>query len=99
MAVLTETFQTYASIGNREDLGDIIFDVSPHDTPFISTINKATATATFHEWQEDALAPMNTANAALQGDDAVIAAVVPTVRHGNRTQILTKAVSISGTEE
>ena len=34
MAVVTNTFTTYAAIGMREDLSDIIDNISPTDTPF-----------------------------------------------------------------
>jgi len=45
------TYQTYTSIGQREDLSDVIYSISPTDTPFMSSIGKAKATATNHEWQ------------------------------------------------
>lgn len=97
---VTNTFMTYQSVGNREDLGDIIFNISPDDTPFISRLPKASATGTYHEWNQDSLQAVDTANAAVQGDDIVaFDAVVPTVRRGNRTQILRKTLIVSGTEE
>jgi len=56
MAVPANTFQTYQAVGNREDLSDIIYMVSPFDTPFQSMAGRATATSTTHEWQTDAMA-------------------------------------------
>ena len=56
MAIVTNTFQTYGAIGNREDLSDIIYNISPTDTPFMSSIGKEKAAGTLHEWQTDALA-------------------------------------------
>lgn len=97
-AVPSGTFQTFTAIGNREDLSDIINDISPLETPFYTKAKKGTATATFHEWQTDALDAAAT-NAAIQGNDAVINTAVPTVRLRNYTQILTKAVSVSGTQD
>ena len=49
------TYQTYQSVGNREDLTDMIYDISPTETPFMSSIGKTKATATFHEWQTDSV--------------------------------------------
>ena len=43
------TFQTYQSIGNREDLTDVIYNISPTDTPFMSSVGKTKATAVYHE--------------------------------------------------
>lgn len=98
MTVPAGTFQTYQAVGNREDLADIIYDISPTETPFFTKAKKGTATATFHEWQTDAL-DAAAANIAVQGNDASINTAVPTVRLRNYTQILTKSVSISGTQE
>src|SRR5690349_7169288 len=99
MAIVTNTFLSYSSIGNREDLKDFIANISPTDVPFSNTIGKATAEATFFEWQTDALAAANTSNAQLEGDDASFAAVTPTVRLGNRCQISNKTIVVSRTED
>lgn len=98
MAVPTNTFQTYQAIGNREDLIDIITNISPDATPFFSAISSTRATATTHEWQTDAL-DTPAANAQIEGDDTSNTAVTPTVRLSNYTQILKKAYGISGTQE
>lgn len=93
------TFQTYQSIGNREDLTDVIYNISPTDTPFMSSVGKTKATAVYHEWQTDALAAAVANNAAVEGADATSLTVTPTVRVGNRTQISTKTVQIAGTQD
>ena len=92
-------YQTYQSIGNREDLANVIYDISPTDTPVMSSIGKARATQTNHEWQTDALAAATTANALIEGDDAAAASLSPTTRVGNYTQIVGKTVQVSGTLE
>jgi len=92
-------FQTYQSIGNREDLSDVIYNISPTDTPFMSSVGKTKATAVYHEWQTDALAAAVANNAAVEGADATSLTVTPTARVGNRTQISTKTVQIAGTQE
>lgn len=41
-------FKTYEAIGNREDLTDIIANISPTDTPMLSRFGKTKATNTLH---------------------------------------------------
>jgi hypothetical protein len=91
------TFTAHSAIGQREDLTDIIYDISPTETPFMSSIGKTKATAVYHEWQTDNLAAATTANAAIEGADATSATLAPTVRLGNYTQIIQKTVQVSGT--
>ena len=55
MAQPTNTFDSYDAVGIREDLQDIIYDVSPSETPFYSSVAKVKATNTFHEWMTDSL--------------------------------------------
>ena len=93
------TYQTYTSIGQREDLSDVIYSISPTDTPFMSSIGKGKATATNHEWQTDALASASLSNFAVEGDTASDATIAVTTRIGNKTQISQKTVKISGTLE
>ena len=93
------TYQTYTAIGQREDLSDVIYNISPTETPFMSSIGKSKATAVYHEWQTDSLAGVNTSNAAVEGATASDATMSPTTRIGNRTQISQKTVKISGTLE
>lgn len=98
MTAPTNTYLNSAAIGNREDLTDAIYRITPTVTPFMSMITKGKASATKHEWQtQDLAAAAN--NVAAEGDDATAAAVTPTVRLSNYTQISTKVVSISGTQE
>jgi hypothetical protein len=91
------TFTAHTAIGQREDLTDIIYDISPTETPFMSSIGKTKATAVYHEWQTDSLAAATTGNAAIEGADATSATLSPTVRLGNYTQIIQKTVQVSGT--
>lgn len=97
-AAPTNTFLSTAAIGNREDLIDVITRISPTKTPFLSLCGKSTATATLHEWQTQDLATA-AANAQAEGDDAVASVVTPTTRLSNRTQISTKNVTVSGTQQ
>lgn len=99
MALPTNTFATYASIGNREDLADVIYNVDPTETPILSMLEKNKATAVTHEWQTQALAAVDTSNQVLEGDDATTDAATATVRLGNVCQISDKVARVTGTQQ
>jgi len=100
MAIVTNTFTRYSAIGIREDLSNVIYNISPEETPFISNISRENVKNTYFEWQTDALDAASSSNAALEGDDiSSFSAVTPTARVGNYTQISRKDVIISGTLE
>lgn len=84
--------------GNREDLSDVLFDVSPTDTPFITAAKKGKSTATSHDWLTDELEdPAD--NAHVEGDDAAPVDVASRSRLANYTQIFKKHSVVSGTQE
>jgi len=56
MAIEANTYLTFTAIGNREDLSDMIHDVSPTERPFMANAKTTAATAVTHEWQTDVLA-------------------------------------------
>ena len=97
MTAPTNTFSSTAAIGNREDITDVIYRISPTATPFMSMMAKTKATNTLHEWQTQDLAAA-ASNAQAEGDNASAKTVTPTVRLNNRTQISTKTVIVSGTQ-
>jgi hypothetical protein len=98
MAQATNTFDSYDAVGIREDLEDVIYDVSPEETPFYSKCGKAKAANTLHEWQTDALRSSAT-NAHIEGDATTADARTATTRLGNYTQIFKNAVVIPDTDE
>ena len=99
MATLATTFQTYQAKGNREDLSELIDNISPTDTPFYSGLKKKKASATKFEWQSDSLATA-AQNAQIEGDDlSTYTAVSPTTRWDNYAQISRKDFLISRTQE
>jgi len=98
MAVPSNTFQTYQAIGNREDLSDVIYRIDPTDTPCMTAFEREKASAVNHEWQTQALAAVDTANAVVEGDDATSDAATPSVRLGNLCQISDKVARVSGTQ-
>lgn len=97
MALPTNTWSSFSAIGNREDLSDIIYNISPMDTPFTSEATKMRATSTYTEWQTDALRAA-AANRALEGDDATGTTLSATTRLGNYCQISRQTVIVSGTQ-
>jgi hypothetical protein len=98
MAIPTNTRETYGAIGIREDLSNIIYNISPTETPFLSGCGRETAENTYFEWQTDALTAA-AANRSTEGNDPTSAAVSEPTRVGNYTQISVKAVQTSGTAE
>lgn len=99
MAVPSNTIQTMTRVGNREDLSDIIYNISPIETPFVTAIGRESASAVYHEWQTDALVSANPNNFAIQGDDLNNENRPATTRLGNYTQIFTKVVGTSTTQQ
>ena len=97
MAQPTNTFDSYDAKGIREDLSDVIYDISPEETPFYTACAKAKASNTLHEWQTDALRSSGD-NAHIEGDDTIAEARTSTTRLTNRTQIFKNAVVIPGTD-
>ena len=100
MAIATGAHTTYdeASKGNREDLSDLLWDVSPTETPVLTMIGKTTATATTHEWLTDSLGAA-AANAVGEGQDMSGSDPSARTRLSNYTQILSKNSVVSGTQE
>lgn len=100
MAQPTNLFDRYDATNSvREDLANIIYNISPEDTVFMSNVGRDTAKQTYTEWQTDALAAASTTNAQIEGDDAAADSLAATNRVGNYTQISRKVVATSGTLE
>ena len=97
MAVPPGTTQTFAMVGIREDLSDVISNISPTETPFYSMCRKERTGSRMPEWQTDTLADADPDNAAIEGDDVVGDAFDPTVRLRNYVQLMDKTVIVSTT--
>jgi hypothetical protein len=96
--MIENAHNSYSAIGLREDLTDVIYNISPTETPFMSNTARVSAKAKVHEWQTDTLAAA-AANAQLEGDTISAAAISATVRLKNPTQISYKAFAVTGTTE
>ena len=100
MAAITNTYTRFDAKGVREELSNVIYQISPEETPFMSNVGKENVKNTFYEWQTDDLASAVSTNAQIEGDDITsFTAATATVRLGNYTQISRKDVVISGTLE
>jgi hypothetical protein len=98
MAQATGTTDSYDLVGLAEDVEDVIFNISPQETPFLTKAKRKKVTATNHQWQTDSLATP-AANRAIEGDESTYATATPTVMLSNRTQISKKTVKVSGTAD
>lgn len=99
MSQTAGTYDSYDAKGLREDLSDVIYNISPTDTPFQSNVAKVKVKAVKHEWQTDTLASASTTNAVVEGDEFSYTDPSPTVRVGNFAQIMKKTAQVSGTLE
>jgi len=97
MAQPSNTFSSNDSVGNREDLGAIIYDVSPTATPVLSAMERVPVTSTKHEWQVHSLTAASSSNFVIEGDDATTDAGTATSRLYNYTGITDKVALVSGT--
>ena len=98
MAQPSNTFDSYDAVGIREDLRDVIYNISPEETPFLSKCKKTRASNTYHEWQTDSLRSSAT-NAHIEGDATTAEARTATTRLGNYTNIFKNAVVVPDTDE
>ena len=99
MTVPTNTIQAVGRVGNREDLSDVVYNISPTETPFITAIKRDKVNATYPEWQTDTLVAANHDNKTIQGDDLANESRPNSVRVGTHTQIFKKVVGTSSTQQ
>lgn len=99
MAQLANTYESYDATGNREELADKIYMITPEKTPFLSLIGRKAVKSVHPEWQTDALGSIDTSNNQPEGNDWSYDAITPTTRVGNYTQISEKSLIISRTQE
>ena len=87
MAIVANTFLAFNAKGIREELSNVISNISPEETPFQSNVGTESVSNAFFEWQTDSLAAAAT-TAIISGDDvASFDATAATARLGNYTHI------------
>lgn len=89
---------TYAAVGNKEDVSEIITNIAPDETPLYSRIGRTKATQTTHEWLEDDLGTAQP-NAQDEGYTYFTINATPRVRLSNYTQIMHRGVQVTDTQE
>jgi hypothetical protein len=101
MAATVAASKSYDLSGGalREDLEDIIWDISPQDTYMISTVDKVAVKSTVHEWLTDTLTAPSSTNAAIEGDAFAGTARTLPSRLKNQTQISRKEFAVTGTAQ
>src|SRR5262245_27504007 len=98
MALITNTVTRYdATRAVREDLSNMIYNISPVDVPAMSNAGRDTSKQTLFEWQTDVLAAAAN-NPVIEGDDVVGTTDLRamTTRVNNYTQINRKIVTVTG---
>jgi hypothetical protein len=98
MTKVTSALATYDVTTNREDLSDAVYRISPVDTPFMSAVPRAKATAVLHEWSLDTIEATNTTNARLEGDALTRATSASPTRLNNYCQISSRDATVTGTQ-
>jgi hypothetical protein len=98
MTKVTGAVATYDVTTNREDLADTVYRISPADTPFMSAVPRAKATAVLHEWSLDTLDDTNTTNARLEGDALTRVTSSTPSRLNNYCQISSRDATVTGTQ-
>ena len=101
MAIVTNAYPTYDTTGKslREQLSNVISNISPFECPFMSAIKKEKAKSTKVEWLKDTLTSPSTTNAQLEGETYTGATVSDVTRLDNMAQISAKAFSITATQD
>ena len=90
----------YGDTSVAEDVSDIIYQITPEDTPVYNTTGDSRASNILHQWQTRALATRSILNAQVEGGVYTFTAQLntPDARRGNYTQIFNKNVRVSETE-
>jgi len=98
MATVTNSFDSYEANANWTDISDVIYNVAPTETPFLSSIKKDKALNRVHQWQTDTLAAP-AANHIAEGLTYAADAQVATTTLNNVCSIANKSVQITGSQE
>lgn len=98
MTQVAGSFDTYEAVGNREELSEAIYMITPEETPLMTTLGREPVKSTHPEWQMDDLATPAT-NAQIEGDEWTFTEFNPTTRVGNYTQISDKKVAVTRTQD
>jgi hypothetical protein len=102
MALLTNASTSYdvKASGTEEDVIDIkeiVYSISPTETPFVNSVGTRNVTNTVFEWITEELSATSTTT-DLEGEAISAAAASLTTRNSNVCQIMSRAVAVTGTQ-
>jgi hypothetical protein len=95
MAIVGNTFTSFDAKGIREELSNIIANISPEDVPLQSNIGSENVSNTYFEWQTDELASAQNVP-VIDGDDvSSFDSTAATSRVGNYSQIARRTMIVA----
>ena len=98
MAKVTNAFDTYSATADREQLSDVIYNISPQQTPFMSSIGKNTIKNVVFDWQTEAL-PTPSGAGNLEGFELSRSAATATTRVSNVAMISSRDATVTGSQQ
>lgn len=98
MPQMAGTTDTYDLRGRRESYLDMIYNISPEETPLLKAIGREDVSDIRHNWQTDTLRAA-AVNAQIDGDDYTYTDRAQPTVVSNITQIMSEPFMISGTAE
>lgn len=98
MAKVTNAFDTYSATADREDLSNIIYNISPMQTPFMSSIGTRNVKNVVFDWQTEVL-PTPSSSGELEGFELSRSTAQATVRESNVCMISKRDATVSGSQE
>jgi hypothetical protein len=98
MAKVTNAFDTYSATSDREQLSNVIYNISPQATPFMSAIGKNSIKNVVFDWQTETL-PTATGAGQLEGFELSRAASTATTRVSNVAQISSRDATVTGSQQ
>lgn len=98
MAVPADTYLTYDTAGQKLSFDDVIYNIAPTDTPLVSSLDRVSVGDVLHQWQNDTLSAAAN-NKQLEGDEFTDEAQTATTIWTNYTQISTKVINVSATNQ
>jgi hypothetical protein len=98
MAQVTNAFDTYEAKGNKEELSDLIYNISPFQTPFLSSVGKSNVSNVVFDWQTEVL-PTPSSSGKLEGFELSRSASTATSRVSNVCMISSRDATVTGSQE
>ena len=92
------TYTSYNQVGLKENVDDLISNISPFSTPMQAMVKNEKVNARTFSFLEDSLAD-SMVNAQVEGSDASMMTLTDATERTNNTQIMSKAFQISATAD